>query len=218
MAQEQSMDTGSRSLGGLLAEPITRHAHPTTISDAAFIQLVDGDPRDKDPSHKPKDGDFSGPIQADEMSWIILRRESVIPAVKGADLKDPQVRQQSYDLIYEVKLKETLGLYFQELIKQSAIENQLTGTVKLANEEKDPEYGVDRDVKLMSNSPDGRGSDAQPGAQPTAGARPKLPTPAALSPDAAQQYDKLKRPLRSSSDAPNATDSGTSSPSPASPN
>ena len=58
IAKEQSMDTGSRSLGGLLAEPITRHAYPQTISDAAFRQLVDGDPDDQDPSHKPKDGRF----------------------------------------------------------------------------------------------------------------------------------------------------------------
>src|SRR5262245_47678611 len=98
MAQEQSMDTGSRSLGGLLAEPIMRHAHPTTISDAAFRQLVDGDPKDKNPANKPKDGDFTGPIQADETSWIILRRESVEPAVKGADLKNEQVRRETYDL------------------------------------------------------------------------------------------------------------------------
>ena len=56
IAMDESMDTGSRSLGGLLAEPITRHAYPQTISDAAFEQLVDGDKADRDPSHKPKDG------------------------------------------------------------------------------------------------------------------------------------------------------------------
>ena len=61
------MDTGSRSLGGLLGEPITRHAYPQTLSDAAFRQLVDGDPDDKDPSHKPKDGSVhrSDPGQRD---------------------------------------------------------------------------------------------------------------------------------------------------------
>ena len=53
-------------------------------------------------------------------------------------------------MIYEVKLKEAMADVFRELIKGSAIENQLTGTVKLANEEKDPDYGVDEDVKLMS--------------------------------------------------------------------
>ncbi len=73
------MDPGSKSLGGLLGEPITRHAYPRTLSDAAFQQLVDGDPKDRDPSHKPKDGDITGPIQAGESAWVILRREELVP-------------------------------------------------------------------------------------------------------------------------------------------
>jgi len=204
MAQELSMDTGSRSLGGLLAEPITRHAYPTTISDAAFRQLVDGDPLDRDPSHKPKDGDFTGPIQADEMAWIILRRESIVEATKGADLKNEQVRKQTYEMIYEVKLKEAMILVFQDLLKQSEIENQLTGTVKLANEEQDPSYGVDHDVKLMSNPPAGKGTGTPGNAQAGAVPRTKQP-PVALSPEAAQQFEKLQRPLRSSGDARNSS-------------
>jgi len=203
MAQDQSMDTGSRSLGGLLAEPMQRHAYPTTISDAAFRQLVDGDPLDRDPSHKPKDGDFTGPIQAGESVWIILRRESVDSANKTADLKDERVRKQMYEMVYEVKLKEAMILVFQDLLKKSAIENQLTGTVKLANEEQDPDYGVDHDVKLMSNPPPGKGSGAQ-GSAPAGGvSRAKLPAPAALAPDAAQQFENLNRPLRPSSDIKN---------------
>ena len=99
---------------------------------------------------------FTGPIQVGEMVWVILRRESLDPAVKGVSLKDEQVRKQTYEMIYEVKLKETMGAVMQELIKAAAIENQLTGTVKLANEEKHPEYGVDGDVKLMSNPPAGK--------------------------------------------------------------
>ena len=80
IAMEESMDTASRSLGGLLADPITRHAYPQTISDAAFQQLVDGDTADRDPSHKPKDGSITGPIQVNETIWIVLRRESLDPA------------------------------------------------------------------------------------------------------------------------------------------
>ena len=204
IAQEQSMDTGSRSLGGLLGEPITRHAYPQNLSDSAFQQLVDGDPADKDPSHKPKDGDFTGPIQVSEMAWVILRRESIVPAVKGANLSDPLVLKQTQEMIYEVKLKEAMQGVFQELLKGAAIENQLVGTVKLADEDKDPSYGVDRDVKLMSNPPAGKGSDARAaaaaGAAP-AGARPKIPTPAALAPEAAQQFDKLNRPLKGNTGA-----------------
>ena len=92
--QENSMDTGSRSMGGLLSEPITRHAYPQTISDAAFRQLVDGDPDDRDPSHKPKDGSFTGPIQVSEPVWIILRREELVPAQKGIDLKTRRSRSR----------------------------------------------------------------------------------------------------------------------------
>ncbi len=40
LAQERSVDTGSRSLGGLLAQPITRHAFPQELSDKAFRELV----------------------------------------------------------------------------------------------------------------------------------------------------------------------------------
>ena len=116
LAQERSMDTGSRSLGGLLAEPITRHAYPQNVSDAAFGQLVDGDPKDKDPTHKPKDGDFTGPIQVAEATWIVIRREGIIPA-QGVDPKDENVRKGVYDMIYEVKLKEAMNEVFVELMK-----------------------------------------------------------------------------------------------------
>jgi parvulin-like peptidyl-prolyl isomerase len=217
-AQEQSMDPGSRSLGGLLAEPITRHAYPQNLSDSAFQQLVDGDPADKDPSHKPKDGDFTGPIQVSEMVWVILRRESIVPAVKDASLADKRVRDQTYEMIYEVKVKEAMQAIFQELLKSAAIENQLVGTVKLADEERNPDFGVDHDVKLMSNPAAGNGADARAavaaGAAP-AGARPKIPTPAALPTDAAQQFDKLNRPLKGSTagNAQGSTAGSTSAPS-----
>ncbi len=119
MAKERSMDPGSRSLGGLLAEPITRHAIPKNLTDAAFEQLVDGDPKDKDPTHKPKDGDFTGPIQASESVWVILRREEITPALKNVSLKDPIVNKQVYEMIYQVKLKETMEGIFQDLIREA---------------------------------------------------------------------------------------------------
>src|SRR5262249_59407798 len=125
----RSMDTGSRSLGGLLPEPITRHAYPQNVSNAAFAQLVDGDPKDKDPAHKPKNGDFSGPIQVAEATWVIIKREEVIPA-KNVDPKNEQVRKGVYEMIYEVKLKEAMNEIFVELMKASAIDNKLTGRLK----------------------------------------------------------------------------------------
>ncbi len=210
IAQDESMDPGSRSLGGQLAEPITRHAYPRNVADAAFRQLVDGDPDDRDPTHKPKNGDISGPIQAAESVWVILRRESIIPATEGASLKDERIKKATYEMIYEVKLKETMGVVFQELVKMSAIENKLTGRVKLANEEQTDDYNsLDRSkVKLMSNA-GGAENTADPAAVRAsasgaagAGARGKLPPPVAASPDAIQQFENMqKRPLRTSQDA-----------------
>jgi parvulin-like peptidyl-prolyl isomerase len=208
LAQDHSMDPGSRSLGGLLAEPITRHAYPQNVSDAAFRQLVDGDPDDKDPAHKPKNGDFTGPIQAAESVWVILRREGVIPAVPNVSLKDEQIKKQTYEMIYEVKLKEMMGIVFQELVKASAIENKLVGTIKLANEEEDPAFRVDQEVKLMGH----RESSSSDSEKTTSTAAPadaqklKLPTPAAVAPEAAEKFENLKqrlpRPAANPSPAP----------------
>jgi foldase protein PrsA len=210
LAQDESMDAGSRSLGGQLAEPITRHAYPRNVADAAFRQLVDGDPGDKDPTHKPKTGDCTGPIQAAESVWVILRRDAIIPATEGVSLKDERIKKQTYEMIYEVKLKEMMGIVFQELVKMSAIENKLVGTVKLANEEQQDDFNsLDRSkVKLMSNAGGGdstvddRAVRAAASATAGAGSRSKLPTPVAASPEAVQQYENLqKRPLRSSQEA-----------------
>jgi len=194
MAEQQSMDLGTRSLGGLLAEPITRHAPPETVADAAFAQLVDGDPNDKDESHKPKNGDVTGPIQASESTWILLRREDLIPAVANVSLKDENIRKKTYEIIYEVKLREEMGKVFEDLIKQAAIENKLVGTIKLANEENDPEFRVDKDVKLMSNAGDGvpeaSGKAQAAAAAGTSPTKAKAPRPVAVSAEAAAEFDK----------------------------
>jgi foldase protein PrsA len=210
-AMEQSMDTASRSLGGLIGDPITRHAYPQTLTDAAFRQLVDGDPDDRDPSHKPKDGSFTGPIQVSEMVWVILRRESLDPAVKGFSLKDEKVRKQTYEMIYEVKVKETMGAIMQELIRAAAIENQLTGTVKLADEEKHAEYGVEGDVKLMSNPPVTKGAP-KPGTVSTAMPRGKnAAPPVGLAPEAVREFERIKSRPKSGSAAP-SNDATSSAP------
>jgi foldase protein PrsA len=204
IAQEESMDPGSRSLGGQLAEPLTRHAYPQNVSNAAFQQLVDGDPADKDPNHKPKDGDLTGPIQAAESVWIVLRRENVIPAQEGASLKNERIKKQTYEMIYEVKLKETMGVVFQELVRAAAIENKLVGTTKEANEEQEAEkLAGETNAKLMKN-PGGDGNTVDPnaarvGATGAPAAKVKLPTPVAASPDAVQQFESIQqRPLKRS--------------------
>jgi foldase protein PrsA len=195
MAQDHSMDPGSRSLGGQLAEPITRHAYPQNVSDAAFQQLVDGDPADKDPSHKPKNGDFTGPIQAAESVWIVLRRDAVIPKTEGVSLANEQIKKQTYEMIYEVKLKETMGIVFQELVRAAGIENKLVGSVKMANEEQEGEGLVDgRSVKLM-RTPGGENTvDPNAVRTGTGGtAKVKVPPPAAASPEVIQQYENLRK-------------------------
>ena len=221
IAQDESMDAGSRSLGGQLAEPITRHAYPRNVADAAFRQLVDGDPDDKDPTHKPKTGDFTGPIQAAESVWVILRRDAIIPATPGASLKDERVKKQTYEMIYEVKLKEMMGVVFQELVKMSAIENKLVGSVKLANEEQQDDYNsVDKSkVKLMSNAGGGdstvddRVGRAAASGSAGAGSKAKLPPPVAASPEAIQQFENMqKRPLRTSQDAAGASPAPSTAP------
>ncbi len=221
IAQDESMDAGSRSLGGQLAEPITRHAYPRNVADAAFRQLVDGDPGDKDPTHRPKNGDITGPIQAAEAVWVILRRDAIIPATEGASLKDERVKKQTYEMIYEVKLKEMMGIVFQELVKMSAIENKLVGTVKLANEEQQDDYNsVDKNkVKLMNNAGGGdntvddKAVRAAVSGNAGAGARVKLPPPVAASPEAIQQFENMqKRPLRSSQDAAGAAPAPSTAP------
>lgn len=223
MAQEESMDAGSRSLGGQLAEPITRHAYPKNVADAAFRQLVDGDPADKDLTHRPKNGDVTGPIQAAESVWVVLRRDAVIPAVEGVSLKDERIKKQTYEMIYEVKLKETMGVVFQELVKMSAIENKLVGTVKLANEEREDDYNsVDKNnVKLMKNA-GGEGGDgtvddravrAAASGGASAGTKVKLPPPVAASPEAVQQFENIqKRPLKGSQGNSDAAPAPSSAP------
>ena len=197
IAQDESMDAGSRSLGGQLAEPITRHAYPQTVSDAAFRQLVDGDPNDKDPTHKPKNGDITGPIQAAESVWVILRRDAVIPAVEGVSLKDERIKKQTYEMIYEVKLKETMGVVFQELVKAAGIENKLVGSVKMANEEQDPDFNTadKSSTRLLGNHGAGGGRTADDKVVRTGGSARPWPRPLASS---CQRHPPF-RPMRSSS-------------------
>jgi len=193
LAQERSMDTGSRSLGGLLAEPITRHAYPQHVADAAFYQLVDGDPKDKDPKHKPKDGDFTGPIQVAEATWVVIRREGIIPA-QPKDPKDENVRKGVYEMIYEVKMKEAMNEVFVDLMRAAEIDNKLTGRVKAANEELLPESQTDGEVQLMSNPGGPPGAPTAAAGAGAAAPRMKLPPPAAASPEVIQQTQQLSQP------------------------
>ena len=93
-------------------------------------------------------------------------------------------------MIYEVKLKEAMGEVFVELMRASAIDNKLTGHVKLANEETHPDHKVDGEVKLMSNP--GQGTPPS-SASAASNAKVKVPAPAALSPEVRKQAESLQR-------------------------
>ena len=183
LAMERSMDSGSRSLGGLLAEPISRHAYPQNVSDASFSQLVDGDVKDKDPSHKPKNGDFTGPIQVAEATWILLRRDDITPA-QAVNPTDEKVRKQTYEMIYEVKLKEEMARYMVDLMAAASIDNKLTGKLKMANEG----VGQDKEVQLMGHKPGSNPREAATAPPVASGNRPNLknPTPAGLPTEVAR--------------------------------
>lgn len=137
LAMEISIDP-SRSIGGLQADPVSRFSYPRNVSDAAFRQLVDGDTNDKDPNHKPKDGDFTGPVQITETAWVIMKREGLIPR-KNIDKTDPKVKEHLKQLVFDAKIKEKITEVFAELEKQTAIENRLSGRIKVANEESSQE-------------------------------------------------------------------------------
>ena len=144
----RSIDEGTRSLGGQLAEPIRRYSQPRTVSDAAFRDLVDGDTTDK--SRTPKDGDISGLIQVSKDAWVIIKRESLEPGeVRNPD--DPALKQQVMAAIRENKVKEEISKVYEEIAKSAAIENRLVGAVQEANEVRDPRHQVDGQVQLTSD-------------------------------------------------------------------
>ena len=146
IAESNSMDQDSRAIGGLMSQPIGRYDEPLHVSGAAFVQLVDGDPKDKDPTHLPKNGDFTGPIQINEAAWVIFQREEVKPA-QDVDRDDPGRVAQLKTTIHEAKVQDEMKVVMEELFLKSAIENHLTGQVKPAGTE-EPEVAVtDADVQ-----------------------------------------------------------------------
>ena len=142
-----SIDPATRADGGRPTNgPLARHAYPREVSDRLFTQLVDGDPDDKNPDHKPKDGDISGPIQVTDEMWVVVKREGVIPA-KPFDASNPAIEKQMRESIFESKIQQHMEELFSEMSRTAAIENKLTGSVKTAENELKPP--VDGEVKLM---------------------------------------------------------------------
>jgi parvulin-like peptidyl-prolyl isomerase len=186
MAKDRSLDSSTRANGGMLPDPLARHAYPRTVSDAAFSQLVDGDQKDSNPAHKPKDGDITGPIQVEKDAWIIMKREEVLPA-RSASLSDPNVRDILMSQMQDVKLNEAVAELFNELMAGSSIDNKLTGHVKMANEDQHPDFkkGLDEKINRMSSAgetpaitPTGGRSPARINSSSAGSSRPPAGVPA----------------------------------------
>ena len=131
----RSIDQATKAEGGRpINGPLQSHSYPREVSDQIFQQLVDGDPKDNDPDHKPKDGDLSGPIQVSEEAYILVKREGLIEA-REYDPKNPELVKQMQDAILESKIQQHMEAVYTEMLRTSAIENKLTGTSKAPNRE-----------------------------------------------------------------------------------
>jgi hypothetical protein len=62
------------------------------------------------------------------MSWVILKRESVLPAQK-IDENDAAINKELHDLMFEVKVREQMASMLERLTEKSSIENRLTGLI-----------------------------------------------------------------------------------------
>ncbi|MEI7923087.1 MAG: parvulin peptidyl-prolyl isomerase [Planctomycetota bacterium] len=198
LAMQISMDP-SRSIGGLQSDPIARFSNPRTVSDSAFRQLVDGDTNDKDAKHKPKDGDFTGPIQITESAWVIIKREGVIPR-KEVDKNDPKVTENLRQLVFDAKIKEKISEVFSELEKQTSIENRLSGRVKVANEEAQPEaQDLPKKQTLAEQTPARQAGVADPAVRPTTAAataaarKLNIPAPKSVDPSEINRINQLRQ-------------------------
>jgi parvulin-like peptidyl-prolyl isomerase len=196
LAKEKSKDSATRGLGGLLSEPIARHAFPRPVSDSAFLQLVDGDPNDKDPAHKPKDGDISGVIQVNQGSWVIIRRERLEPD-RPYDTKDQVLRAQLNGQMFDAKIKDEMTKVFNLLMTDAEIDNRLSGKVQMAREQSDQGFqdaraAADRELKraggpASANAPGGRAVGA-----PTPGRMSAAPV--GVPADVANSAERLRQP------------------------
>lgn len=204
LAMEISMDQ-SRSAGGLYTEPVARFSSPRNISDAAFLQLVDGDPKDKDPNHKPKDGDITGPIQLTESAWVIMKREGLIPR-KEMDKKDAAIRENLRQIVFDAKIKEKMAEVYNDLEKQSEIENKLSGRVKVANEESQPESQVPpRNQPAQPANAGVNGADPavrQAAAAAASGQRLNMPVPKGVDPSEVQRANAIRQSAGAGTQAP----------------
>ncbi len=100
-------------------------------------------------------------------------------------------------MIYEVKLKEAMAGGLPGVDQGGRDREPVDRHGQAGQRREGPRLRVDDDVKLMSRPAGRQGSRRarRPPPLARAGPRAKLPPPAALSPEAAEQFEKLHRPL-----------------------
>lgn len=200
LAQEKSIDPATRSVGGMMPEPIARFAQPREVSDKVFGQLVDSsevlDPKSPEADkNRPKNGAFTGVIQVTGETWAIFQRVELLEA-KPYNVNDPTLQKQIKEAIYEGKLQEKIGELLAGLMRDAAVENRLTGRIKLSREE---EMHAPADAQIQrsatqATTPPAAGAAAKPTAPPAGkpGALPPV-NPVGLSAEDAKRAGSLKK-------------------------
>lgn len=108
LAREFSVEANSRALGGSIP-PISRYSGNQTLEDAAF---------------RLQDGEISGLIQV-ESRYVILKCEGHTEQVV-TDIKD--VWNELYQQLQEEKTQERIAVVFEDLKKETRVDNYLTNT------------------------------------------------------------------------------------------
>ena len=129
-----------------------------------------------------------------------MKREGLIPR-KQMDKADPAIRENLRQIVFDAKIKSAISEVYSEVEKNSAIENRLSGRVKLANEEAQPEA---QEAIQAANCVRNQAAAAQqpasdPSVLPTAAAaaaaanKINVPTPRGLDQAEVQRVNKLSQ-------------------------
>uniref|UniRef100_A0A7C4QTG4 peptidylprolyl isomerase n=1 Tax=Schlesneria paludicola TaxID=360056 RepID=A0A7C4QTG4_9PLAN len=108
-AQEYSIDTNSRALGGTIP-PIPRYSGNDALESAAF---------------KLKEGEISGLIEISTGTYAILKCEG---QTEPAKISFEDVRDSLYEELLEQKTQQSVAKVFENLKKNAKVDNFLTQT------------------------------------------------------------------------------------------
>lgn len=110
LAQKYSIDPNSRALGGQVP-PIPRFTGNDDLEKAAF---------------KLKEGEISGIVQIATGRYVVIKCEGrTEPVVKDME----EVRDSLFEQLKEAKTQQAVGKVFEQIKKQTRVDNYLAGTV-----------------------------------------------------------------------------------------